>query len=144
MLENEESRLIFDKLIRAKITINELEYEKAAHRLAAYEFLKDRPSLLTGLSSVNEKKFLKYCIERDYKLFISLDKGQYTEELAELFFVRRVLDNKECFGGFVGKSYDDKILLNLNYRTCDGEEVIYFDSDIETMTFLFANVDFRQ
>ena len=142
MLENEESRLIFDKLIRAKITIDELEYEKAAHRLAAYEFLKDRPSLLAGLSTANERKFLKYCIERDYKLFISLDKGQYTEELAELFFVRRVLDNKECFSGFIGKSYDDKILLNLNYRTCDGEEVIYFDSDIETMTFLFANVDF--
>ena len=64
MLENEESKKIFESLKLSKIKIEELDPSKAVNRLAVYEYLKDRPSLFVDLNGENEEKFVKYCIER--------------------------------------------------------------------------------
>ncbi|MBR6737950.1 MAG: hypothetical protein IKL82_06325 [Clostridia bacterium] len=141
MLENEESKKIFESLKLSKIKIEELDPSKAVNRLAVYEYLKDRPSLFVDLNGENEEKFVKYCIERNHKLFLALDKKQYTNELAEKYLVARIKESKNFVPSFLDRSYDNKLVFNINYQTCDGEEVIYFDSDIETVTFLFAKID---
>ncbi len=131
---------VYNDLLNKKVVVDSLDPEKAIHRKAVYEFIKDRPGRLASFNSENERKFLKDCIERDYKLFIYLTPEQYTEEMAIKYLIGKTRSSKDYVEGFLTKSFENQLVFNGKYETCDGEEVIYYDNDVQTVTFLMARI----
>lgn len=131
---------VIEDLKNEKLKINDLEFEKATNRKAVFEFLKDNPSKLKKLKSENEKKFLKYCIERKFDLFVYLNPEQYEEELCKLFLTKKIEKQTPQNVNFMYKSFNGNIVFDVAYQTFDGEQVFYFDKELQVSTFLVAKI----
>ena len=126
--------------------IGSLNPEDITHKEAVYNYLKSKPSLIKTLSTDVEKAFLKYSIEQDYKLFLQLDKAQYDEDMANGFLYGMLTRSngrtKELNDQFICRSFDESLVLNVLYETHDGEQIFYYDNQLEVPTFLIANIQF--
>ena len=121
-----------------KVDINDLSFEKALHRDAVIDVLKQRPSLLTKISD-KSADFIKLAIESNHEYFIYLKPKQYTNQLAQIFLYNRLADDKEAdsenkYTGIefsVGKSLDSSVVLNCTYATPSGEELFFNDTELK-------------
>jgi len=132
---------VFQALIEKRLKINDLDFEKAIHRKAAYNYIKLKPNNLTELKSEKEKEFLRYIVKRDYKLFLYLEPEQYEEEIAQYYLECRLQDDKNTATGFLSKSFDESLVFSMYYDTRDGEQIFYYDKDIHSTTFLVSRFD---
>lgn len=133
---------VYNWLIEGKIKINDLNFNKAIHKRAAFAYIKDKPSYLQELKTENEKEFLRYfIIKNDYKLFAYLKPEQYEEELAKCYLENRLKNDKDTASGFLRKSFDESIVFSMYYDTRNGEQIFYYDKDIETTTFLVSKFE---
>ena len=141
----EASQKFYDQLSNGTKTIDSFDPEKAAHRTAVLKYLQSKPSKIKELRTVTENAFLKYCLEKDYKLFIYLSPAQRTEEFAKEFLEKKILSEEKREPGFFKKSFDESFVLNVGYQTCDGEQIFYYDEELQLSTFLVAklNVAFK-
>lgn len=136
---------LFNNLITGRTKITDLNADLPTHRKAGLAFVRTKPSSLKLLSKETDVKLLKYFIEQDKNFFIYLDQSQYNEYIANLYLCDRISKSKNVYNGFISKNYDRETVFNLDYVTCEGEEIIYFDTDLGTTTFLHTkiNVSFK-
>ena len=139
---NDISTKLLTQLQNGTKKIEQLDPDKAIHREAVFYYLTSRPSIMKSLTTPVEVAFLKKCLERDYKLFLHLDPKQYDEEMASKFLYQSITANKEYKGSFIKRSFDESLILNVFYKTHDGEQIFYYDSELEVPTFLIANIQF--
>lgn len=131
---------IVEGLERENIKIGNLDFEQATNRKAVFEFLLDNPSKLRELKSENEKQFLRYCLERKYDLFIYLTPEQYEEDICKKFLIKKIESQLTQGDNFIQKSFNGNIVFNTTYQTFDGEQVFYFDNELQVSTFLIAKI----
>jgi hypothetical protein len=131
------------ELEREKIKIEELNLNKAKHRDAMFLALKKRPILMTKIKGANAEKILNYIVDTIPSSFIYLEKEQYTEVLAQKFLLYRLNELDKSTGRLektdyvtVQSSMDNKVLLNYTYVTQDGDEVYYFDNELQVPSSL--------
>ncbi|MBR2613985.1 MAG: SPFH domain-containing protein [Clostridia bacterium] len=130
---------LITQLNNEQIDVNELNLNVLLQREAYFEAIKIRPSLLTKVSGANERHFLLPAIEKNPVFFVYLDKKQYTNELAQLYLEYRLNESSkkpnkvdEVNGLLIAqKSMDNKVVLNYSYATNDGEELYYYDNELE-------------
>ncbi len=139
---NEETyESVFEALIEKRRKINDLDFENAIHRKAVYHYVKEKPNCLEDFKTEKEKDFLSYLVKRDYKFFLYLKPEQYDEELAKHFLIERLKEDKDTTAGFVRKSFDENLVFSMYYDTRNGEQIFYFDKDIQSTTFLVSKFD---
>ena len=136
----EASQKIYTSMLDGTKKIDELNPEKAVHRLAVLEYLKAKPSMIQKLTTDTELAFLKYCIMADYTLFVSLAPSQITDELAKIYIERKLLADDNGPKGFLTKDFNENFIFNVNYETCDGEQIFYYDEELKLSTFLVAKL----
>ena len=130
----EEIALLIEK---EKIKLEELSLGKEKEREAFKLAIKNRPALLAKVTGEKANKILKYAIDLDPSNFIYLKKEQYTDAFAQKFLLFRLNEidkyNKQTKTDAVSiqTSLDDKVLLNYTYASQDGDEVDYFDNELE-------------
>lgn len=132
---------IIQALIEKELEINDLDSERAVHRKAVYNYIKDRPNRLSELKTENEKEFLRYLVKRDYKFFLYLKPEQYEEEMAKHYLTNRIQEDKDTVSGFLRKSFDENLVFSIYYDTRNGEQIFYYDKDIQSTTFLVSKFD---
>ena len=81
-------------------------------------------------------------------MFLNLTPEQYDEEMANKFLYNVLVksykqnvkskDNEQ----FISRSYDESLVLSILYQTHDGEQIYYYDNQLEVPTFLIANIQF--
>lgn len=136
----EDKFKIYNDLLNGKTTIDKLNANILTHKQAVYDFIKDRPNYIDKFEKDSEIAFLNYLIETDYKLFIYVKPEHYTEKLAKIYLFNKIKSATDYKDGFISKSFENLTCVNLNYQTCDGEEIIYYDTDVEAVTFLIAKI----
>ncbi len=137
---NATEDFLYNSLIDGKIKIKDLNADYANHKKAVFRYAKVKPSILKSFASETELKFLKYIIETDKEFFIYLKPEQYSEGIASMYLYDRIKNNKNTPATFLSKNFIKQTIINLDYDTCDGEEIIYYDNDLETTTFLFSKL----
>ena len=142
---NATEETIYNGLIVGKIKVYELNPDISMHRKAVLKYVKDKPSILKTFNNEDELKFLKYIIENNKSYFIYLNPDQYDEYLSNIYLYDRISKSENLPSNFLSKNYSKLTVLNLDYETCDGEEINYYDYDLETATFLYSklNVAFK-
>lgn len=140
-INKESYEYVFEALLDQKIKINDLNLEKPIHRKAAFNYIKDKPNSLSELNTENEKAFLRYLVKRDYKLFLYLKPEQYEEELAKHYLLNRLQEDKDTTPGFLRRSFDESLVFSMCYDTCNGEQIFYYDKDINATTFLISKFE---
>ena len=65
---------------------------------------------------------------------------QYNEAIASMYLFDRIKKAKNVPATFLSKNFVKQTIFNLDYDTCDGEEIIYYDNDLETTTFLYSKL----
>jgi len=133
---------LVNKLLKKDLFIEDLDYDTQTHRDAAYTFLTYRKNdYIRKLKSEKEVKFLSYAIEKSGgEFFKYLDKEQRCSKYAD-YYLDYILKNIRKQGDeavqkindedlVVQRSYDEKELLVVTYKTHAGEEVQYFDSGL--------------
>lgn len=136
----EELAVLIEK---EEVKIEELSLNRIKHREAYFTALKRRPALLTKIVGPNAQKILKYTIDNVPSYFIYLKKEQYTDELAQRFLLFRLSEvdkneARQAKSDFVTiqTSLDNKVLLNYAYVSKEGDEVFYFDNELEVPSSL--------
>ena len=137
---NATEEFLYNNLVSGKIKINDLSSNYHNHRKAVFSYVKLKPSILKNLKTDEELKFLKHIIENDKEFFIYLKPEQYSEGIASMYLCDRIKKSKNVPASFLSKNFSKQTILNLDYTTCDGEEIIYYDNDLETTTFLFSKL----
>ncbi len=137
---NEITEKLLSELTKGTKKIKDLDPKRATNRQAVFAFVEQQPSKLATLTDETEVKFLKFCIEKKPSLFIYLNREQYTEDLAKIFVYSKLTEGNEEFNGFCQKAFDENILLSVVYKTCDGEQLFYFDPELEISTYLIVNL----
>ncbi len=138
---NATEDFLLNSLVDGKIKIKELSADIINHRKAVFSYVSIKPSILKTFSNEVELKFLKHIIETDKEFFIYLKPEQYSEGIASMYLYDRIKNSKNVPATFLSKNFIKQTILNLDYDTCDGEEIIYFDNDLETTTFLFSKLN---
>ena len=139
---NDISTKLLAQLQNETKKINDLDPEKAIHREAVFHYLSSRASLIKTLKTPTEIAFLKKCLERDYKLFLHLKPEQYDEEMAGRFLYNSITSTKDYDTDFIKRSFDESLILNIIYKTHDGEQILYYDNVLEVSTFLIADIQY--
>ena len=122
-------------------TIEKLEYQKASHRMGFYKYVQERnPNLLGKLQGEEQELFLDYALKMDPLLFIYLNVSQYTPTRTERYLKKKIKDSKEYQEGFLREGFDQKLVMEVGYETCEGEQLFYFDNSLKTQLFLVADV----
>lgn len=147
-----EDNDIVKKIAKGDIAINNLDTNSKVHQNAVFEYLKAFPSKVNSLETKNEIEFLKKIIgsQEGYKLFVNLDNTKHTSELAELYLHERLKEdmsvliskNKNDMSLIIRKSYDGRLVFTVPYKTLNGEEVNYFDNELQMPAPLISNVQF--
>ncbi len=137
---NEITEKLLSELMKGTKKIKDLDPKRATNRQAVFAFVEQQPSKLATLVEGNEITFLKFCIEKKPSLFIYLNREQYTEDLAKIFVYSKLTEGNKEFNGFCQKAFDENILLTLAYKTCDGEQLFYFDPELEISTYLIVKL----
>ncbi|MBR5192723.1 MAG: SPFH domain-containing protein [Clostridia bacterium] len=138
LFDNKNADEIAVLIEKEKVKLEDLFLGKEKDREAFKIAIKNRPALLAKITdSEKGKALLKYAIDLDPSNFIYLKKEQYTESLAQKFLLFRLNEidkyNKQTKTDAVSvqTSLDDKVLLNYSYASQDGDEVNYFDNELQ-------------
>ena len=121
---NATEEFLYNSLIDGKIKIKDLNTDYANHRKAVFSYVKVKPSILRTFASETELKFLKHIIETDKEFFIYLKPEQYSEGIASMYLYDRIKNSKNAPATFLSKNFIKQTILNLDYDTCDGEEIM--------------------
>ena len=136
---------LLQDLLCDRVNINDLSLMYENQRYAFFTAIEERPNILSKVAVANANNLLVPAIEKDPVNFIYLKKEQYTDETAQIYLAYRLSLNKEGCDNFEGaetvqnkdngfslhKSVDDKVVLNYNYMTPNGEEIYYFDNELQ-------------
>lgn len=132
-----KSKELAIRYVTENIDINTLDLHSAEQRKIFLYVIETRPHLLSKIKPANAKDFLTLAIEENYKYFLYLDVKQYTEELVQKFLSKRlsadtsVLDRLQKDDRFkIYKSFDEKIVFQYSHTTQSGDELFYFDSEL--------------
>lgn len=135
-------------LIFEKVNVNDLSLLYKNQREAFFLAIKERPKILTKVKAESARHFLVPAIEKNPAYFVYLKKEQYTDELASIYLAYRLSlrkDGREQFSDETSKwftshtSVDGKIVLNYNYVTPNGEELYYYDNELQVPNALKSN-----
>ena len=137
---NEVSEKLFKQLQNGTKTIRQLDPTKATHREAVFAYVQSKSSIMKTLKNDVELEFLKICLEKNYELFLSLDPEQYTEEFASFYLYNKIRKSKNFTDNFIRISYDENLIVNVLYQTCDGEQIFYYDKELQAPTFLIVKL----
>lgn len=129
---------------REEVNVNDISLLKRKQREAFFTAIKKRPILLTKIKEEKVEDLLFPTLEKYPASFVYLNKEQYTEELAQKFLLFRLMEAEKKVSPNVVKdlsfsvqsSFDNKVLLNYSYVTQDGEEVYYFDNELQVPSSL--------
>jgi len=140
------------KLNLKSLIVEDLDYDNEIHRRAFWQFIKKtKVSNIPKLKSENEKKFLFYAIKKsDGEYFKYLSKEQYCSEYAD-YYLDYILKNinKESFKGkkevsqeglSVQRSFDEKEILVIEYKTHEQEEIQYFDKGLNIPASIISSL----
>lgn len=140
-LEKKSIETLVQDLIKGETDVNLLNLAKSNQREAFLQALKKRPNLLSKVKGANEKHFFQFAINSNYEYFIYLKREQYTEELAQTYLSNRLepkpADKKNAQAEdktqklVVQKSMDNKLVFQYNYVTAEGDELYYFDKELQ-------------
>lgn len=124
-----------ESVIHQKINVNELNLIQENQRKAFFAAIKERPNLLTKVDKENAMHFLKPALNEDPINFIYLKNEQYNDELVQIFLAH-ILSNDNTSTPMdhlfsIYKGLDEKIIINYNYVTNDGDELYYFDNELQ-------------
>lgn len=135
-------------LIFERVDVNDLNLTQKNQREAFLSAIKERPNLLTKVKQENAMHYLKPAIETDPINFVYLEKRQYNDELAEIYLSYRLdtknesrsVNNAESSKWFTThNSVDGKLILNYNYVTPNGEELYYYDNELQVPVSIKSN-----
>ena len=129
-------------LIKDKITVDDLEPKNNNHLQAVIDYYKTNHSKLKDISSETEYRFLLNILRKDYTYFAYLDRKQYRNDIAQQFLIGLFQDPK-----YIKKddnrlssylSFDEKIVFLYDYETRKGDEIYYFDSELQVPASLIS------
>ena len=135
-------------LIFERVDINLISLNNKNQREAYFAAIKERPKLLTKIKEPNSEHFLKPTLETKPEYFIYLLKEQYTDDLSQIYLSYRLNtknESKDVNPAESSKwftthnSVDGKIILNYNYVTPNGEELYYFDNELQVPVSVKSN-----
>ena len=135
-------------LIFERVNVNDLSLSKKNQREAFLSAIKERPNLLTKVKPDNAMHYLKPALETNPLYFVYLQKEQYNDELAQIYLSYRLNTKKESRDFNPAESskwftthnsVDGKIILNYNYVTPNGEELYYFDNELQVPVSIKSN-----
>ena len=138
-------------LTQERISVSSLNITKINHRYAFLKAIKERPALLAKINGENAEKLLERAITENFEYFVHLDRNQYTDRLAQAYMwgrltdsddkkAKRTDDHRDDQGIVVQKSIDEKILFTYSYVTGEGEELSYYDSELELPLSLKSSI----
>ena len=148
-IDNRPIKNLIEDLEQGTLDVNQLNLARANHREAFRQALIKRPALLTKVSSANEKHFFTFAIKENPNYFVHLDKSQYTNELAQIYIFERLTDsaigkkadeNVATADILVQKSFDDKAVFTYSYLTPEGDELYYFDPELQVPVSLKSSI----
>ncbi len=137
-----------EDLIFERVKINDLSLSQKNQREAFLLAIKERPNLLTKVEKDNAMHYLRPALEINPLNFVYLLKEQYNDELAQIYLSHRLntkKDGKDVNTAESSKwftthnSVDGKIILNYNYVTPNGEELYYFDNELQVPVSIKSN-----
>lgn len=127
-------------LLSEQVDINDINLSFATQREAFLHVLHKRPSILKKVHHENGKHFLNFAIETNYENFIYLDRKQYTEHLASAYIYHRLTETdtdtyskKSAQDIHIQRSLDEKTRISYFYFTQDGDEIHFFDKELNTL-----------
>lgn len=135
-------------LIFERVNVNDLSLTQKNQREAFLSAIKERPVLLTKVKKENAMHYLRPAVETNPVNFVYLLKEQYNDELAQMYLSHRLntkneskdINPAESSKWFTThNSVDDKIILNYNYVTPNGEELYYFDNELQVPVSIKSN-----
>ena len=128
---------LIEKIINEQEDINDIIFSKKNQREVLVAVLEKRPNLIANVNSENAGEFLPYVVEKNKELFVYLKKEQFTNELAQMYLSYRFehndkkdTKNVKKDAVLVQKSIDDKLVFIYSYVTPEGEELNYFDNEL--------------
>ena len=136
------------ELVYERVNVNDLSLIYANQREAFFLAIKERPNLLTKVKADNAIHYLKPALKENPVNFIYLTKEQYNDELASIYLSFRLntkKDGRDTNATETSKwftthnSVDGKIIINYNYVTPNGEELFYFDNELQVPASLKSN-----
>ena len=126
------------QLVQGTIDINLLDLRQANQRKAYLDAIKQRRALLARISSDRAPEFLGLAISENWEYFVQLNRAQYTNGLAQIYLWGRLTKSEKTKKGAkefsfisLNKSLDDKIVFNYSYVSPDGDELFYFDKELD-------------
>ena len=134
---------LVDYLKSEKITLNDLEPKNNNHIQAALDYFRDNRSRVAEFKTEIEYQFLCELIKKDYTFFAYLDPKQYRDDIAQLFIIELLKDPKfekdsePLIRTYL--SYDKKIVIPYDYQTQKGDEIYYFDSELQVPASLVSS-----
>lgn len=135
-------------LVFERVNVNDLNLMQKNQREAFFLAIKERPNLLKKVKKENATHFLKPALEVNPINFIYLEKEQYSDELAEMYLSYRLNTKKDGKSDntveqskwfTTHNSVDGRIVLNYNYVTPNGEELYYFDNELQVPVSIKSN-----
>ncbi len=130
-----------EKIKNGSIDLDELNISKLAHRNAFLSAVHDKPNILGKITAVESKQFIKLAMKDNPDNFVYLKKEQYTDEFAQMFIAKRMESSQKSAEEenpsiVVQKSLDNKLVLNYYYVSPAGDEIYYFDNELQVPTSL--------
>lgn len=134
--ENVTEEKLSADLVKGVVDINELNLAKKVHRDALMSALKKRKALLRAVKEENAEHILSYVIAEMPEYFLYLERKQYTEKLAQAYLYYRFHQDETDKSNkdkslFVQKSTENKVVFSYAYTTEEGDELCYFDKELE-------------
>ena len=137
---------IVDKIVKEKEDINELNLKKLTQREALLEIVKKRPNIISKINEQNAVEFLPIILKEKPEYFVYVKKEQYTDKITQMYLHYRLTMNKDKSAKqatknniSVQKSIDEKIIFNYSYTTEEGEELSYYDNELNIPLSLKSN-----
>ena len=148
-LDRMTADVLSDKLVQENVNINDLDIKRQNQREAFLAAIKKRKALLTKIEGEGAEEKLKLAITENHEYFVQLNREQYTDSLAQTYIRGRLKSDsaknkkagvKTNDGITLQKSLDEKNVFNYTYATPDGDELFYYDNEIEIPLALKSSI----
>ena len=149
-IEKMTTETLTQNLIQGTTDINALNLAKATQKDAFLQAIKKRPNLLAKVKEANVNHFLKCALNENPEYFIYLKKEQYTDELAQIYLEARLKTKAPSKNATsteeknlkisVQKSLDEKLVFVYFYVTPDGEELCYYDHELQVPSSIRSSI----
>lgn len=144
---------LMQDILCERVNVNDLNLAIENQREAFFAAIQERPFILTKIKGENSNHFLLPAVEKDPVNFIYLKKEQYNDDIAQIYLAYRLSVRQEGRENFeaeesadknnkwfsIHNSIDGKIVLNYNYATPNGEELYYFDNELQIPISIKSN-----